>query len=82
MRLKFFRFILKHVPSTKYQLKLEYLFGFINSDLSPKTCKYCGSKDFIETITDKLDNMVMEKECKCKTCSHVIGYWVTGHWMP
>jgi len=78
----FCRFLLNLIKSQKLTLKIELFLGFIKNDLSPKKCKYCGSMEFYENISDKMENIVMEKECYCNKCNKIAGYWVTGCWMP
>lgn len=82
IKLYLYRLILHYSKDIEIYLKRSIRFGFINNDLSPKKCKYCGSNSFNETITDTLDNIVMEKESHCTKCNKLSGYWVTGNWMP
>lgn len=77
-----YRSILNNINDTSLSLKLEYRFGLINADGSPKTCKYCGCNEFNETVTDRIEGIVLEKNSFCSNCNKLSGYWVTGAWMP
>jgi len=82
LRLYIYRSILNKINDTGLSLKLEYRFGLIDTDGSPKTCRFCGGKDFREQITDRIEGMVLEKNSFCSKCNSICGYWVTGAWMP
>lgn len=54
--------------------------GLINQNLEPIKCE-CGSTDFYDKITDKIDYLVVEKDRFCKKCGKLVGYWSYGHWL-
>jgi hypothetical protein len=55
--------------------------GLINEKLEPIKCE-CGSVEFIDKTTDKIDFLEVEKDRFCKKCNKLVGYWSYGHWLP
>jgi hypothetical protein len=82
IKLWFCRYILNYINDTTLTLKLEHRFGLINTDLSPKKCRYCGNTEFKEEVTDRIENIVLEKNSYCSKCNMLCGCWIGGHWLP
>lgn len=55
--------------------------GLINEKLEPIKCE-CGSVEFTDKTTDKIDFLEVEKDIFCKKCNKLVGYWSYGHWLP
>jgi len=55
--------------------------GLINVKLEPIRCE-CGSVEFTDKTTDKIDFIEVEKDRFCKKCNKLVGYWSYGHWLP
>ena len=55
--------------------------GLINEKLEPIKCE-CGSVEFTDKTTDKIDYLEVEKDRFCKKCNKLVGYWSYGHWLP
>ena len=54
--------------------------GLINEKLEPIKCE-CGSVEFTDKTTDKIDYLEVEKDRFCKKCNKLVGYWSYGHWL-
>ena len=55
--------------------------GLINGKLEPIKCE-CGSTEFVDKTTDKIDYLEVETDRFCKKCNKLVGYWSYGHWLP
>jgi len=44
-----------------------------------KFCSKCGSSDFHEIVTDRIDFTVTEIEIRCNNCDKLVNYWGYGH---
>lgn len=55
--------------------------GLINEKSEPIKCE-CGSVEFTDKTTDKIDFLEVEKDRFCKKCNKLVGYWSYGHWLP
>lgn len=55
--------------------------GLIDGKLEPIKCE-CGSVEFTNKTTDKIDFLEVEKDRFCKKCNKLVGYWSYGHWLP
>jgi hypothetical protein len=67
--------------SIEDELKDKIERGLINEKLEPIKCE-CGSTEFIDKTTDKIDYLEVEKDRFCKKCNRLVGYWSYGHWLP
>jgi hypothetical protein len=55
--------------------------GLIDEKLEPIKCE-CGSIEFVDKTTDKIDFLEVEKDRFCKKCNKLVGYWSYGYWLP
>lgn len=55
--------------------------GEISEELEPIKCS-CGSVDFLDVTTSRLDNLQCEKDRFCKICKRLLGSWAYGSWLP
>jgi len=67
--------------SIKSETKDKIERGLINEELEPIKCE-CGSTEFVDKTTDKIDYLEVEKDRFCKKCNKLVGYWSYGHWLP
>ena len=77
---KIFNFILQKL-STETELRILFQLGFIDKEMAPIKCHYCGSEQFVEVVVDTLDYYTTEKKSVCQDCGKTIGYWSYGYWM-
>ena len=43
-------------------------------------CDECGCSSFRESITDRVDNYILESEIICKNCGNIVNYWGLGYY--
>lgn len=67
--------------SIESEIKDKIECGLINEKLEPIKCE-CGSTEFIDKTTDKIDFLEVEKDRFCKKCNKLVGYWSYGYWLP
>ena len=67
--------------SIKSEIKDKIERGLINGKLEPIKCE-CGSTEFVDKTTDKIDYLEVEKYRFCNKCNKLVGYWSYGHWLP
>lgn len=65
----------------KSEIKDKIERGLINEKLEPIKCE-CGSVEFTDKTTDKIDFLEVEKDRFCNKCNKLVGYWSYGHWLP
>lgn len=68
-------------PLLDLEIKDKIEKGLINEKLEPIKCE-CGSIEFHDKTTDKIDFLEVEKDRFCKKCNKLVGYWSYGHWLP
>lgn len=55
--------------------------GLIDGKLKPIKCE-CGSTEFYDKITDRVESTITEKDRYCKNCNKLVGCWSYGYWLP
>lgn len=43
-------------------------------------CPKCVAFSYEDIVVDKIEYQIMELKRKCKDCSQIYGYWLTGNW--
>ncbi len=69
------------MESTEEELKRKIKAGLITNDLEPIKC-ICGSEEYRDVTTDKIDYMEVEKKRICNKCEDYMGHWAYGYWQP
>jgi len=65
--------------TSNFDAKIEK--GLLANDLEPIKCA-CGSTQFKDVTTSRLDNLECEKDRYCKECKLFLGSWAYGSWLP
>lgn len=53
-----------------------------NPEGTPRPCSACGSRDFEDVVTDRIDYTPCEVETRCKGCGSVHLFWAYGSFDP
>lgn len=69
------------MESIEEYLKKKIDDGLIDETLRPIKC-VCGSEEFHDVTTDKIDYMEVEKDRICNKCEAFMGAWAYGYWQP
>lgn len=64
------------------EIENNHKMGLITTELEPIKCPKCGSVNYVDITTDRIDLLITEYDRKCADCNHLWGCWSYGHWMP
>jgi hypothetical protein len=53
----------------------------MEEDYQPTQCD-CGSKDYKDVCTERIDWMEVERDRICNKCNTLMGCWAYGYWQP
>jgi len=70
------------IKTTEEDIKERLSSGFINSELEPIKCWNCGSTEFRDVCTDRIDFLEVERDRFCVKCNEIQGSWSYGFWQP